>query len=81
VHHRVGAVERRDARVGVTNVRAYDARSEPVEPGCQVFLAVQEHVQHIHVVPGRAQSLDDKHADVPRAACDEHLHQGDSCGT
>ena len=71
VHHLVHALERGAARGLVADV-GHD-HFDAILPllGREVLLSMQDHVEHAHVAPGRLHLVDDLHADVAGAACNE----------
>ena len=64
-------VERALAGLGVADVAALSSTPSDVEPRGHVLLAVQQHVEHAHLVPGVEQLVDQQRADVAGAAGDQ----------
>ena len=68
MHDRLGAVDAPGAGLGVADVAAHDLDALALELGGDVLLAVQQRVEHTHVVAGGEQLVDDQGADVAGAA-------------
>src|SRR3954471_11301738 len=77
MHDGVGSLERLSARVGVTDVPPDQLHAPARQSGGDVLLAVQEHVQHAHLVARAQKLVDDEAADIARAARDADLHGSD----
>jgi hypothetical protein len=72
VHDGLHPLERALARRRVADVAADQRHAARLEGAGDVLLAVQEHVEHAHVVPAGQQLVDDESAHVAGAAGDDH---------
>ena len=63
--------ERACARVAVADVGADHLHAGLLLLGGDVLLAVQQRVEHAHLVPGLVQLLYEQRSDVAAAACDQ----------
>ena len=80
VHHRVGAIERGGARVGVAHVAPDQLDVELGKRGGDWLLVVQQDVEDTDLVAGVQQLLDGKGADVAGAPGHGDLHRGEASG-
>ena len=74
MHDGVDALEGAPARLGIADVAALQVHAERVEPLRHVFLAVQQHVQAPHLMPGLEQFVHQLAADIAGGTRHKYLH-------